>query len=114
MVGPSVCTQAHTQLTSQRFNPLIQEQNQVMDNRANSKNVSAREARESNRRELKCKDCGKPITFRYFTRFDANRKPIKSWRCAFDNTTSKYKHQCSTKQTEAQAPHQQTESVIQV
>lgn len=45
-------------------------------------------------REQKCRDCKQPFTFRYFTRLDSNKKPVKSWRCAFDDTKTKYKHRC--------------------
>jgi hypothetical protein len=53
-------------------------------------------------REQKCRDCKQPIVFRYFTRLDSNKKPVKSWRCAFDNSESKYKHRC--KQGPASVP----------
>jgi hypothetical protein len=62
----------------------------MIDNKANFKSLAPR-VRE---REQKCRDCKQPIVFRYFIRLDANKKPVKSWRCAFDNIKSKYKHEC--------------------
>ena len=64
-------------------------------------------------KEHHCIHCGKVITFRYFASsiLDDNKRPVKSWRCAFDNTTTNFKHECSSKQAEAQAPQQKEVAV---